>query len=302
MEHNIKETESLDMHINKIKQQLLEGAYIYVALILSLIYIFYGIVKMEETGKSILQILADGMMSMIAGYSIGRLLSLQGYKSGGKDESLIAVRKQHRDKVESINKHLDKLEEYVKMVNEKRTKEARIVILSEEALCYEDFEKGLYKDYMLKSSKDKYSASQKKALKKAYHYRSQYLSSKILIRSGESNNLDSKKAIGETLEEHQKRENTKQFMSKILFAIVFGYFTIKMVEDLNWFNLIWTALQVVSFLAFGLMKFYSSKIYMQTTLVDRYQAQIDELVSFESWLEKQPKEEKKEKVEVENVD
>lgn len=280
-----------ELDINKIRKIAMDSMYLLIVLAVSIFYIFYGLLKMDETGKSLEQIIADGFLTLIVGYSIGLLLSAQGYKNGWNDEGLLQAQKEHREKVAQINSKLDDLDIYLEERHQKKVQEYRMQLLSEEALSYNDFIEGKYAKYQTdKELRKNLAPSQLKAIHKAYHCKLKKLKATDLIKGDGEYKVSDEDDLGETLSEHKTKTSVKALGSKILFAIFFGYFGIKMAEDFNWMNLIWTGLQVTMFLASGFIKYDSAYTYMKENVKDRYHSQVDLLTSFEAWDNKRIKE------------
>ena len=268
----------------------MDGIYLFIVVAISIVYVFWGLLDISDTKKTLWQIIADGVLTFAIGYSIGQLLSLQGYKNGALNEGLVKAQKEHREKVASINAKLDKLEEYLDERHKKKVRLYQIQILTEEALLYDDFISGKYAKWRTdKQLRSQLSKSQIRAIYKAYHCRLKKISVTDLTKGSESHNNNDDE-LGETKLQHQKKQSIVALGSKIIWMLFFGFFSIQMAKDFNWTNLIWTGLQVVLFLGSGIMKYDSAYTYMKENVKDRYYAQIDILTSFEAWEEKQKKE------------
>lgn len=279
--------ENKELDLNKIRKIAMDGMYVLIVIAISIVYIFWGLLEVNESGKTIEQIIIDGFLTFIVGYSIGMLLSAQGYKNGWNNEQLIEAQKKHREKVQSINDRLDNLEAYLEERHEKKIKALRIQILSEEALSYKDFSEGKYAQYQTDKEFIKtHSKSQLRAIYKAYHCKPKKLKGTDLIKGGMSSSKNDDDELGDTVKEHQAKTQASALGYRIITAIVFGYYGIEMARNFNWITLIWTSIQVVIFLGSGFMRYDSAYSYMKENIKDRYYAQIDILTSFEAWEKK----------------
>ena len=84
--------------------------YLVIALVCS-IYIARGIITIEETGKTVGQILGDGFLALFVGLFINSVFGLQGMMDGDRNEKVIATNLAHAKIVDKIAPHIDKLDE-----------------------------------------------------------------------------------------------------------------------------------------------------------------------------------------------
>lgn len=269
------------------KQVVRNNIYNLIVLAVAVGYIFYGLLRVDETGKTIVQIITDGCLAFFVGYSIGKLMSMQGYSNGSNIPELLDAKKNHSEMVVEVNPNLDRLDEFCKVVNDKDIKDYQICILAGEALKYDDFIEGKYSDYKLKDNK-KYSPSQKRAISRAYKPKFRLLTTNDLLR-GESIKSRDKNDMGETMKENMFKTDRKALGNKIIYAIIFGYFSINVGENFCWESLIWTAIQVCCFLASGAMRYFNAYMFMKENLVDRYLKQIDYINMFKVWSIQNPR-------------
>ena len=73
----------------KIQKFFKENISVISLVLVCLVYIFYGIITIKQTGKTIGQIVADGGVSFLVGYVIKVLLNNQGISNGEKSDNFI---------------------------------------------------------------------------------------------------------------------------------------------------------------------------------------------------------------------
>lgn len=257
----------------KIKQFLKENICYIVVILVSLIYVASGLVRIGETGKTISEIIADGVVSLLLGFFLDVLFDLQGLSEGERDDEVQKVYKEHGKIIVDINPYIDKLDDWCEKKNINNLKLQRLKVLSMAGLKYDDVfdEKGVAKPFVfedLSGYKDKKQL--KKARKeekrkykcylKAVNLKIKELSAGVLTSEG--NNSSDLNDLGRTKQEYERRSSTKSFVSKVGTGIIFGYFGIELLMNPSWEMLIWRAFQLAIFLVMGLIRLYSSRMFM----------------------------------------
>ena len=92
--------------------------------------------------------------------------------------------------------------------------------------------------------------------------------------------------FGKTKGEYRRSRGAKDVISRILMAVIFGYFGVTFVSEINPATLIWNTLQIIMYVTSGVMQMYSSFSF----IVDEHRLsmikKIDCLEKFNLWAEK----------------
>ena len=119
----------------------------------------------------------------------------------------------------------------------------------------------------------------KKAMfKKAVGVNLTQLTTQSLISNG--SNTNDKFDFGDTQVDYFRKSNIFNFGSKLLFGLTLGLITIDLIDNFSWLLLIWTGLQIVIFLAFGIIKYFQAYLFMQNNFVERVKRQVSYLKKF----------------------
>ena len=102
------------------------------------VYIASAIAVIDETGKTIRSIIADGAISFFLGMFITRAFDLQGLISGDADERVRNTISLHGTTVEKISPYIDKLDDWCNEQNRIAYKSVRTKILARAGLKYND--------------------------------------------------------------------------------------------------------------------------------------------------------------------
>ena len=289
---------------NKFKQFIKNNFIYFVIGITCLAYIAYGLVKIEQSGRTILEIIGSGIVIFIIAYLISMLFSLQGMLTGDRKDEVIKTNALHAKCVADIDPKINEMDKWCEEQTTKALQSVRKQILNREGLRYTDYfeEDGTAKEVefefktisdeikqLKKTDKDKYIVEKKKitdynklqkaratAFRKAIRVKITPLTTDaitaITIDHNDPNNL------GMDRRKYQKMDARSSLISKITMGIIFSYFTFSFV--LGWENLIASIIQVALFLLMGSIKFVQSYYFVTEDLRKRTVRQINFLQRF----------------------
>lgn len=256
--------------------------------IICAVYLVRSLITIEESGKTIHEIIADSSIILLFGIAVTELFKIQGILMGERDEKVLATNELHANTVEGINGSIDLLEDYCSEVTKDTLMKEQIKYLNIAGIKYEEFKN---KTYDL-SCLDKHE----KKIAKRYIMKARRLKLTPLISSelvSDDNNIGDPLNLGKTKKQYMKWSAIKDMLSKVIVAVIFGYYAAKLIQDFSLASLIWTMLQVVIFLVFGLIAMMNSYFFIVDELRNRKIRKIDWLEKFKIWVKKRPVEVKK---------
>lgn len=288
---------------NKAKEWFVNNIIYIIVTLISVVFLFSAIFEISETGKTLEEILLNSALILVIGYVITVLLDIQGLFKGGKTEEVIKIKQSHEKVVERVEPYAKDLDTFCEQENIRNLRQARTRILAKAGLNYDECfnENGsakevkfecvekpkkdkkktrsenalIFKEYKEKLANIRYK---KKMFKKAVRVRLTQITTQDLISNG-ANKYD-KFDLGDTQKDYLRKSWIGSILSKVAVALIFGYYTIQLISDFSWAVLLWNALQVVTFLAFGIIKYFQAYMFMQNQFVDRTKRQISELKKF----------------------
>lgn len=222
------------------------------------IYLFYGWVTLDETGKTLERIILDSVIAWVVGFSIARMLEYQGFLIGDKNESVKNTKELHGKTTEDISPDIECLDDWCEEQNALALKTARTSILSEAGLKYDGYfrKDGTVIDENLETPKSKIKVVEERnkkkraAVRRALDCKITPLSTNSLTTSYGSKKYDPYD-FGMTKSEYTAKSTLSAAIQKVLLGIGFGYFTIQLIDDPEWGYLIYTGIQVGIFLLLG---------------------------------------------------
>ena len=289
---------------NKFKQFIKNNFIYFIIGFTCIAYITYGLVKIETSGRTILEIIGSGIVIFILAYLISLLFSFQGMLTGDRKDEVIKTNTLHAKCVADIDPRINEMDEWCEEQNTKALMTVRKQILNKEGIRYTDcFEvDGTAKEIVFElkimgeetrvlrqSNPNKYKIERRKireynkqqkarthAFKKAIKVKITPLSTDaitaITVKHNDPNNL------GIDRHGYQKKQARSSLFSKITMGYVFSYFTFSFV--MGWENLIAALIQVAIFLLMGSIKFVQSYYFVTEDLRKRTVRQINYLQRF----------------------
>lgn len=256
------------MEKNSFLESLYKNAGYYCVGLISLIYIAGSLILISKTGKSIYEIIGTGFISMVVGSLINGSLRSVGVRRGEENEKMIEAQKNHAEVLCQVSPHLDKLEEFCDIENKNAIKKIRIKILAAAGLKYNDCfdENGVCKELLLTQDRKNRRKNRKimRAYRKAVNLKIKELTVDAL--TFEWGNTDNPFDFGKSKREFSKSKNATDIITRVIMAIIFGYFGVTLVSEINFATIIWNALQIVMYITSGVVGMYSTYMW----IVDDY--------------------------------
>ena len=192
---------------------------------------------------------------------------------------MCATRAEHGKAVERISPYIDGLDPWCERQNKEKLRAKRTQILSLGGMRYEDY---FDMDSALPLEVDATSLSKerRRIYKRALRARITPLSTSSLTCDGER--ADDPFNFGETPEQYQRRTNLTDAVSKMLMAVVFGYFGVDMVDNFDVATLAWRGLYVALMLALGVAKLMNAYLFVTDTYRGNIVKKINHLQSYEN--------------------
>ena len=274
----------------KVKVFFKQNIGYFIVGLVSLIYIATAFITIGKTGKTIAEIIADGAIVLALGFFINRVFDLQGMMNGDREEKVQATYALHGETVVKISPYIDRLDAWCKTKNEENLKVQRTRILATEGMRYDDYfdESGAAKDFKVNEERLKNKALRKDELKRIKCFR-KALRLRLTPMTAGSLTSEGGKAqdpyfFGRTKRQYETQTGVKDIIFKILIACIFGYYGVELIRDFSYANLIWKALQVGIFLVMGVIKMYTSYMFVVDEYRGRIIKKIDNLQMFDNYI------------------
>lgn len=287
----------------KIRDFFKQNIGYFIVALVSIVYIATAFITVDETGKTIGEIIADTAVVFFLGLFINRVFDLQGMMNGDRDERVQMAIVTHGETVVKISPYIDRLDEWCKLKNEENLKVQRTRVLASEGMRYEDYfdEDGSAKDFKPDEEKLKNKTLRKtekariRCFKKALHLKLTPITAGALTSEG--GKKQDPYNFGRTKGQYETQTSVKDIITKICIAGIFGYYGVRLIQDFNYATLIWNGLQVAIFLIMGCIKMYNSFMFVTGEYRTRIVNKTNNLEMFHNYIQSLPKEEVKTEVE-----
>ena len=249
---------------DRVRAFLHKNAGYLIVLLVSLAYIATAVLGIDESGKSVMRIIGDGAIAFMVGFAINLILGLQGIMNGERDEEFLATLAIHGETVYKITPYIEDLDEWCNKKNAENLKSQRTRILATEGLKYSDcFDNDgavIIRENEESDSKNEAEERRAKCLQRAINLELTPLSAGELTSEG--NKSTDPYDFGRSKEKYEKQTGKRELVTRILTALVFGYYSVSLLSDFSYVNLIWNFLQVTIFVITGTIKMYNSYLFI----------------------------------------
>lgn len=237
----------------KIGDFIKRNIYNFVLILVSVVFIFKDMVVLEAGKKSIEQIISDGLISFFMGMSFNIILGKKGILSAQLTKEYQDTLWAYSQQIELTDDKCNLLDAFCEKKNEAKIRRFQTRILSRGRIRYEQFVIG-------DSEKSNLTREQKKYWKKASRIKIHLLSPDNLLSETDTSYEKGEKE--ETLNEYEKKKNFKDASTKILVALVFGYFSVSALNgDVS--ALLWGAVQISLWLVLAMLSYIQNYTYVK---------------------------------------
>jgi len=258
--------------------------------ILSLAYTSMALFQIGQSGKTVGQIVSDGVTAMLLGVAIARLLSFQGILKGKQTEEYIRTSMLHESAVNAIVPFIGRLDAWCERKTAEMLRLLRTRILLAGGLDYEDcFDAdGSARGYLgqeipsellplenVKTKAAKLLEARKRKQRRRWekeertrlrcYKRAERASITPLVSgvlTGSYVKTDDPFNFGKSVTEYEASNTKNGAIVRIVTACLFGYYGVELIRNFTWEDLLYRLLQVAIALAFGVIQQYRSFFYI----------------------------------------
>ena len=283
------------MKKNNFTEMIFKNAGYVVVVLVSALYVASSLINVSKSGKSVYEIIATGVLSLIVGVMINGAFRSIGVRRGDEDERVIATNQLHAKVVEEITPYIESLDEFCDRENKRAVREIRTRILMREGMKYSDYfdENGASKynevatNVAVKSAEQMKSQgdeipSQNEGMDKV-KYKAYRRALRVKVKPLVSSNLtsDGVKAnepfdFGKSKREFTAQRSAGDVLVKLIMAVLFGYFGVSLASEVNVASVIWNGLQIVLYITGGVIQMYNSFMWV----VDDYRGSVVKKIDY----------------------
>ncbi len=257
----------------KIKAFLKNSIGYILATFFTIAYIAFSILEINETGKSVLEIIGGSFIFYVFQIVLISLFRSQGITNGKNHETYTNTINLHGTKVEGITDDMDCLPAWCEEKNKLNYQRQRRKILGKAALKYDDyFDKDgeVIKFYEVNKAnlkwgrKNRFNRRKEKKRIKAYN-NAVNLKLSILDETSVTSSDKSKEdkyALPENEKEFMGRNTLKDLIIKIFPAILFGYYGVSQIANFSWATFVWTTFQALMGFVSAVSQMFAAQNYV----------------------------------------
>lgn len=298
----------------KIKEYLLRNVGMLGIVFISLAYTATALITISRNEKTWQQIVVDGVIFLLLGVLVTRLFSLQGMMNGERDVRVVKTVTLHGQMVERAEPYIDRLDAWCEVKNAQALKMQRTHILLRNGMKYEDYfdAGGIAREYRprmfeepvipeppssmsgkerdafrireiekikrMRSLHDRHEAARLQFYEAALRVKLTPLSACAL--TGEMVRREDPFYFGRSKKEYERSSGRQDLFLRVMAAVVFGFFSVELIENFSAADLVWKVLQVALAVSMGAVQMYQSHIYVTEEYRGAVIQKIDHLQMF----------------------
>lgn len=302
----------------RIKEYIMRNVGMLGVVLLSVGYTATALITISRTQKTVQQIIVDGATFLLLGVLLTRLFSLQGIMNGERDRRVVETVTLHGQTVKRIEPFIDRLDAWCELKNAQALKMQRTHILLRNGMKYEHYfdEEGIARGFVAQPfvetlpppppdmlpAKERLAWIEREQKKidraRALHERQeatrlQFYEAALRIKltplstcalTGGMVRREDPFYFGRSKHEYEVHSGRQDLILRVLAAIVFGFFSVELLENFSMADLVWKMLQVSIALAMGLVQMYQSHIYVTEEYRGAVIQKIDHLQMFTNYI------------------
>lgn len=242
---------------------------------IAIAYLLFSLVDIQEKDATLLTIILSTATSLLVGFSINRMLDIQGINVGLSNPQFMEVDKLYYETVKSLGESRTKARPFCQVKNIEALKEVRMTILSYAGLEYDEYfdVEGTYNGQLPtiepNDSKDtiKDKKHQIKHIRWAVRHRITQLTPVMLL--ADDTRLLDPNYLGRKISDYTYASIRNDLIAKLLPAFIFGRLTVGLLSGFNLYLLIWSLVEISLYVLMGLIKYYTSYNFVTTVYKQR---------------------------------
>lgn len=263
MEQNIKIKDKLTIHFKSNWDN-----YLLVFGIAA--YILFGLLSIDTTKKTPLEIIGDGVVAFIVVYILKSWLSKKGIRAGFSSDLFLLKINTYGKKKEEISLFIDEVSPFCEWDNNRRLEIEQRQYLIKYGMTLERYKKGEYA-----------SCENIKEISKGLAEINVYKYTVTDITNAYDNSTNEKEIMSKSVSKYERKQLAGDFVFGLANMFVFGYFT-WVYNGFNWGAIITSSTIVGTGLFMGVIKYFSSYSFVAQDLrgkIENVISKIDEFIA-----------------------
>ena len=237
------------------------------AFLISLFFVFYGMVEILPTNLGIKEQVITAFLTIFAGFSITSLVGEYGFTSAKNSKKFTKLEEEYDESVKKNLKYRGAIDEFARERATENLKTNRMYILEKANLYYYDIfnEQGeLITTFDIMKYKNEKNFTKKiRAYNRAI--RMKIINTNVF-------GLSTSSLFGVVAEESEKSYRTKKSAKSLIFKVLLGFASVGIMFNFigfSWGAIIYAFMQVVLWVAFGLIDRQKNYNFVMDTLYDQ---------------------------------
>ena len=291
---------------DKIRSGILQNIGFIIVGLVAVIYVARCMFDITTTGKTLVEIIADGAIILLFGWFVKGLLGQQGIISGLNSNKFQQTQLRLAEQVKNIEPYAEKLNDFCAMKNAQLRISKRSAILGRKNLRYDAIftddttqlnriiqermemltnrykvtQQSKWQLFTERVAKERERREIIRCVRGANKVRIVELSFNTLTSDG--GRAEEPYDFGLTISKYSARSVMSKIVSGIAFALFFGYLSAETVQSFSLGSLLWSIFQMLAFVIAGAWSFTTSYLYIVDTYRKGIVRRINLLAEFEA--------------------
>lgn len=270
MEQNIKIKDKLTIHFKSNWDN-------YLLIFGIAAYILFGLLSIDTTQKTPLEILGDGVVAFIVVYILKSWLSKKGIRAGFTSDLFLLKINTYGKKKEEISPYIDEVSPFCEWDNNRRLEIEQRQFLVKYGISLERYKKGEYGN-----------RADIEEINKGFSKINVYKYTVTDITNAYDNSTNEKEIMSKSVSKYEKKQLAGDFVFGLANMFVFGYFT-WVYNGFSWGAIITSSTIVGTGLFMGVIKYFSSYSFIAQDLRGKIENVISKIDEFIAARKKYPK-------------
>lgn len=256
-------------------------------ILLCVVYILRGVITMDSEGRTLSDIIIDGLLAFFVAVSIKILMRQKGLTAGYNCSKFVATANAYGDSLEkNVTEYTIECEKYCKYKNKVRLELEQRKYLLRHGLDYHKFLNNEYDEEFKKITNKKERKHKLNILKHCRHIKI-YEYSTVMITNAYDNNTSEDKLLSQSAKKYKAKTLTSNFFIGLLCMFLFGYYSVKGGE-FDVYSIIWCSIQIALYLVLGAIEQMNAYEFVSETLRGKIKRVISIIDDFTNVRTKQP--------------
>lgn len=261
----------------KIGEFFKKNLYEIAVVLVCVVRVVVGIAQIGLSGKSVIEIIGDSLLTIVFAVLMARLLEEKGLVVGEQGKNYTRAIEEYRIMEQRAGAHIKEMDSWCETYSKEEYAKTLTTMLYQLGITYNQYVAGDYDE-------SKFSKNQLHQLHKIKRTM-MYVYTTEELMSGDIDYVGNGKCLKASKKKYRRRSAVSDLGTKIALALIFGLLTLPPLTQWDWSGMIWKLFETVVLFGFSVVKYFSAytfvdedlvaKVVCKTTILKRFLADVE---------------------------